>query len=450
LWTPGLALGECSCFHRAVASTQRPILLIVPPVTFEAVHPLGLASLATRLLEAGETVAGLDLRLDPDGLDRIPRPELVVIETSIRNVATVRRLARTLRDRWQVPIALTGSAAALHPERLLGPDGADAATMGDPEVAIPALLAHLRGTGGPVPGVRLAGDERAAPATPGPFLAPGDLPAPDRTVFPLRRYTHAGSRPGRVSAAIETSRGCTLACTFCPVPARYGGTCRVRDTAAVLDEMARLNRDHGVDAFAFEDEQPLLDRATFESLLAGIRHRLPGVELAFPNGLRPDLLDRDLIDVMAASGARQVALGIESPSAEVRARLGRPFDDGHLADLLDAMRTRGLVTTGYYMAGLPQAGPDEARALLAAVTDPRLDYVHVSVCWPWRDVVELPTPGMRQAAWVRTAAYLTAYGDPRRAFRLAREGHLTPRRLPWVVRRLGAWILSGTRGGGGW
>ena len=233
-------------------------------------------------------------------------------------------------------------------------------------------------------GARLLGDGQSGRMTSGPFLPARDLPAPDRTVFPLLRYTHAGSRPGRVSAALETSRGCSLACTFCPVPARYGGTCRVRETAAVLDEMARLRRDYGIDSFVIEDEQPLLDRPAFEALLAGIRNRLPGVELSFPNGLRPDLLDRDLIEAMAASGTRRVALGIESPSAAVRERIGRPVDDRHLDDLLDAMRRQGMVTTGYYMAGLPEADATEPIALLGALPDPRLDYVHVSVYWPWQ------------------------------------------------------------------
>lgn len=434
-------------------SKKPPILLIVPPVTFEAIHPLAMASLATRLLEAGEDVEGLDLRLDPAGLarlDRAPRPALVVIDTSIRNLDKVRRLVAEVRRRCPAPVAVAGVAASLHPDRFLGPYGADAAVTGDLEAVVPALLAHLRGRRGPVPGARLSGDGLSGRMNSGPLLAARDLPAPDRTVFPLLRYTHAGSRPGRMSAALETSRGCSLACTFCPVPARYGGTCRVRETASVLDEMARLRRDHGIDSFVIEDEQPLLDRPAFEALLTGIRQRLPGVELSFPNGLRPDLLDRDLIDAMAASGTRRVALGIESPSAAVRECIGRPVDDSHVEGLLDAMRRRDIVTTGYFMAGLPEADATEAIALLGALSDPRLDYVHVSVCWPWRDLVDRPTPAMRRAALVRTAAYLGAYADPRRAVRLARAGHLSPARLPWIVGRLGTWISSGTRGGGGW
>ncbi len=430
-----------------------PILLIVPPVTFEAIHPLAMASLATKLLEIGEVVEGLDLRLDPAGLarlDRTPCPQLVIIDTSIRNLDTVHRLIAEVRRRCSAPVAVTGVAASLHPDRFLGPNGADAAITGDPEAVVPTLLAHIEGQHGPVPGARLSGDGMSGRMAPGPFLSARDLPVPDRAVFPLLRYTHAGSRPGRVSAAIETSRGCSLACTFCPVPARYGGTCRVRETASVLDEMARLRREHGVDSFVFEDEQPLLDRPAFETLLEGIRQRLPGVELSFPNGLRPDLLDRALIDAMAAAGTRRVALGIENPSPAVRDRIGRPFDDRHLTNLLDAMRRHGIVTTGYYMAGVPEADATEAIALLGAMPNPRLDYVHVSVCWPWQDLVDRPTPAMRRAALVRTAAYLAAYADPRRAIRLARAGHISPARLPWVAGRLATWISSGSRGGGGW
>lgn len=428
------------------------MLLVAPPVTFEATFPLGLASLATALRSRGWPAEGLDLRLDPDALgrrlSRSPGPSLVVLETSIRNVRVVRRLLAQVRASGGFRTAVVGTAAALHPEAFLGPDRADFAVTGDPEDGVPGLVDLLEGGRGALAGVV---DAAGIVGPSEPSWLPGDrLPVPDREVFPQMRYRGHDIRRGPPRAAVETSRGCSLACSFCPVPARYRGTWRGRDPEAVLEEMARLQRDYGTRIFLFEDEQPLGDPLAFGRLLTLVRRHLPGVELQFPNGLRGDLLDRDRIEEMAAAGTRQVAIGVESVSPEVRSRLGRPLDEGHLDTLLVAMRRHGIRVTGYFLAGLPEARGREGRDLARAALDGRFDYVHFSVCWPWRRLVEVPTAGMRQAARWRALAYGLAYGNPRRMIRLRQD-----RDLPWdqwtaLARRFATWVRAGTRGGGGW
>jgi len=214
--------------------------------------------------------------------------------------------------------------------------------------------------------------------------------------------------------------------------------------------MSRLRRDHGTGVFLFEDEQPLGDPEAFRDLLSLVRRRLPGVELQFPNGLRADLLDREWIEELAAAGTLRVALGIESASPEVRSRIGRPLEEDHLQRVLESLRRQGIRVTGYFLAGLPEAGEGELADLVRAALDARFDYVHVSVCWPWRRLVETPTPAMRRAARWRALAYGLAYGDPRRLLRLRSDRDL--RGIPWsaLVRRFGNWVRAGVTGGGGW
>lgn len=433
-------------------SPPRPVLLVAPPVTFEATFPLGLASLAAVLRSRGRPVEGLDLRLDPDALDRrlfrSPGPSLVVLETSIRNLCMVRRLLAQVRASGDVRTAVVGTAAALHPEAFLGPDQADFAVTGDPEEGIPGLLDLLDGGRGAPAGV-VAADGMIGPTD--PDWLPGDrLPVPDREVFPQIHYESHDIRRGPPRAAIETSRGCALACSFCPVPARYRGTWRGRDPEAVLDEMSRLHRDFGTRLFLFEDDQPLGDPLAFGRLLTLVRRRLPGVELQFPNGLRGDLLDQERVEEMAAAGTRQVAIGVESVSSEVRSRIGRPLDEGHLDGLLRTLRRHGIRVTGYFLAGLPEAHGRDGLDLARAALDGRFDYVHFSVCWPWRRLVEVPTTGMRRAARWRALAYGLAYGNPRRLIRLREDRDLPWGRWPALARRLATWMRAGSQGGGGW
>jgi radical SAM superfamily enzyme YgiQ (UPF0313 family) len=427
------------------------VLLVAPPVALEACYPLGLAAVATALRAADCECVGLDLRLDPRRLARIgdPTPAWAVVDSSIRNVGAVLRLVADLRRRGVRRVVVMGTAAAVAPALFVGDGGADAAVTGDPEAVLRSLLAAGEHAWGPVAGAWVRDESGRVQATPGGVLKPARIPTPDREVFALAEYAGHALRGGRRYAAVEGSRGCPFACTFCPVPRRPGGH-RVRPAAAVLDEMARLQADAGVTGFFLEDEQPLADRAWLAALLEGVRRRLPGAVLELPNGVRADLLDGDLLDDLAAAGVQRLAVGVESGSERVREALGRPISTDRLHDVIDAARRRGLVVTGYFMIGLPGETRGDLAATLVAAARLPFHYAHVSVYWPWDPPLEGVSAEQRRLAAPRLLGYLGAYASPARLRDLRAVGDLSLATLPHAVSRLGRWLTAGARGGGGW
>jgi radical SAM superfamily enzyme YgiQ (UPF0313 family) len=427
------------------------ILLVATPLGFEAVYPLELASVAAALNARGIPCSALDARLEPGclaGVDNRDRPRAAVLDSSIRNLKQVVETARFLRDRTGCPIIVIGTGAVLNARSLVDTRIIDAVVTGDPEVVVPMLIEKGLPLGRAVHGSVTRGVNGQILEAPPRFTPLGEQ-APDRHTFPLASYSCHPIRGARPQAAIEATRGCSLECTFCPVPTRFKGLHRARSVESVLDEMARLERDHGIGVFRFEDEQPLMDRAWFQDLLAGIRNRLPGVQLEFPNGLRPDRVDRDLLGEMAASGTRRLAWGIEAASPGLREDIGRPLDMAHIQRVLRWGHALGLVQAAYFQIGLPgETTADLLRTVSMAASVP-VEYPHLSVHWPWR---EPPGPGTAHSrlSRIRGAAYCLAYASPKRLGALYSAGDIDPRHLPTIVRAFGRWLAAGSVGGGTW
>lgn len=422
------------------------VLLIQPELGFEATFPLGLATLATTLRARGHRVHGSDMRINvlPGTLTMHgARPDLIVIDTSIRNAHAVARVLEALPQ--AIPKIVIGAAAVLHPAYFIHA-GAIGVVTGDPEAVVPAMIEGDVVDVAERPGL-VTGKQATRDCPINPVAWVGKIPPADRHVFPARVYGGHPFRKGeRRHAAIETSRGCPFNCLFCPVPARFGGNHRVRPVDDVVDEVGRLNREFEVTSLWIEDEQPLADIGHFRNLLAVLRRDFKNVELELPNGLRPDLLDDDLIDELAFSGCKRLAIGIESGSEDVRERLNRPISDDRLRQIVNRCRSKGIIAAGYFMIGLPgESYLDRAKTLTAAsMLD--LPYSHISVFWPFS---ELAHQNERLES-VRALGYAMIYLNPMRALSLARHGDVSIGSLPRAVSMLKTWVGAGSTGGGGW
>ncbi len=416
------------------------VLLLAPPLGFESPYPLRLASVAAVLREAGADVQGIDARRTQTPLgeslqafDTEP-PRLVVIETSLRNLRATRDAVRTVKKRFGCRVVVCGTAAALDPGAFVGPDGADEVLLGDEESA-----------------VRYFSEERAlSPEGQSEFVSLDRLPFADREVFPLDEYAYHHFRGQRKHATVEWSRGCPFDCSFCPVSTRYKATWRKRSVESIVDEMTILRERHDVRSFYVEDEQPLADREWFFRVLESIRRRLPDIELLFPNGFWPTLMDEELVEVMAVSGVTRISLGVESADSAIRRRIGRTIDERHLKKLLVSLRKNGIESTGTFMLGFEGESELDRLATLRYAAMSSFDYVHFSVLWPCFPLVEELPAETAKLARLRSLGYAMGYVSPVRLARLMKGGDLSVRHLLTALKRYRAWNRAGSTGGGAW
>jgi radical SAM superfamily enzyme YgiQ (UPF0313 family) len=336
-------------------------------------QPLGVMCLSSYLkkhLGANTHIIDLRFALDPRRTVveavRGFNPELVCVSALTSEAFVMHEAARFVRlVRPEVPIFVGGPHATSDPEDVLANPAVDVAVQGEGEETL-RELAEIVASGGArwrhrgrlsgVLGISFrTADGRPRATPPRPFIEDLDtLPFPDRDALDLRPYWRIGgmaSIGNRPYATVFTSRGCPYRCTYCHNI--FGRRFRARSADSVLAEVEEITRRYGCIDLEFVDDIANLRgerlRALFEGLLArGLRPRI-----SFPNGVRADLLDRELIELHARVGAGEVSIAVETASPRLQRLIGKNLDLEKVRINTELMVRNGIYTRGFFMLGFP-------------------------------------------------------------------------------------------------
>lgn len=395
------------------------VLLVEAPHGAEPALPLALAQLAAVLVQAGHEVVGIDLAFDalPDGpfdwavLHALP-PWLDTLAPIV--LALTARGTRT---------ALIGVATTLAPAGALRRTGADVAIAGDPEHATRDLVAGEQ----PHDLAGVHQTTRAATPTRTAVVPLHTLPRIDRQVFPSARYAHAMRGSRLPATATFWSRGCARACPPCPMPARHPGGRTARTPEQVADEVGELVSAHGVRSLWVEDDALLADRAHALAVAAALRPWRGQLGWELVNGVRPEDVDGELLEALAAGGCVRVVFGFEvlhrGPGAA-------ECDPAHARQLVRTAQRLGLRVGGYFTVGQPGRSVRESVQCLRHALSLGLDDANFTPFVPlpgspWAD--EAPASRLHHAlAVASTAAFLA---QPRASRRLLVDVLRDPRLL---------------------
>ena len=299
------------------------IVLINSPVTKWSPHsslspPLGLAYIASSLLQEGYEVTAVDFNISGLNLRRVDRivkrnrPVIVGISSHTETYPNALKIARRIKSVDEdVKIVMGGPHPTVLPEQVLKEESVDFVVVGEGERTMVKLARYiLEGEGGLEnieglgykDGGELRINERGKP------LDPDKLPYPARELFPLEFY--------RDKWTVLTSRGgCPFKCPFCAVSAIWGGSKRARDPKKIMDEVEVLIRKYGANYIYFVDDTFTLYREWVYSLLDLLNEL--DYSLKWGCSTRVDLVDKELLRNMAAAGCSAIQYGVESGSQRI-------------------------------------------------------------------------------------------------------------------------------------
>lgn len=351
--------------------------------------PLGLASLAAWLEQAGLRVDVLDLNADPAAEARLEdqvratAPGFIGFSCTTSAFLNAADLAGRIKEWSPGTATVVGGAhvSALREEALAGFPQFDYGVWGEGEETLCALM---RGDRADRAGliyregetVRCGGRRK-----PGldldrlPFPAYEKLAGyPDRYTLPIFNY------PSVPNASFITSRGCPCACSYCDRSV-FGADFRSNSAAYVYRHMRHLRDRFGVRHLNIYDDQFTLDRARVLELAQYLAADPLG--MTFNCAARPDRIDAEMLAALKRAGCWMISLGIETGDPELLARHRNRGDLVQMRATVRAVKRAGMRVKGLVMLGLPGETEETVRRSMRYVCSLPIDDLNVAKFTPF-------------------------------------------------------------------
>ncbi len=331
-----------------------------------AVYPLGMATVASALIDAGHDVHQFDwLVASRDGhlLEQAIGgfgPDVVAV--SIRNIDVVDSLAE-FADAWElkeakdvvalvrrftsVPVIIGGPAVSIAPQQVCRYVGADLAVAGEGERsivdAVAWCLAHRESLN--PPSVRPAAPER---------LCGEDQRSPR---FDPALVSFYRDKSGIIG--LQTKRGCPYHCCYCTYPELEGTVFRARPVEAVVADLERLRRDFQVDTIFFVDSvfnDPQGQYLQLAEALAARDLRVKWAAYMSPHGLT-----KEAVQLCKRAGLYAVELGTDAATDVTLEAMGKPFRWANVARTNEMLVQAEIACAHFVIFGGPQETPATVR-----------------------------------------------------------------------------------------
>jgi len=333
------------------------VCFIIPPrpwlVNPHAQAPMGILYLAAVLeTEAGHDVSIVNLGGRYAGWDDVcslPCADVFCLSGTWLDVPEINSLAEAIYEFEPGVRILVGGPIALSPDELS--DNIDLVVQGEAETEICTLVES-----------QSIGFHTCAPPT--------DL---DALPFPAR-HLWAGPFGGNVfiggenyfgggSTTILSSRGCPYNCAFCASSALAPRKVRFRSAESVVEEMEQCVVDFGVRQFRFSDENFNANPSRVNALcgaiaVSDILGHGNGIAWRASIAVRPR--STELFQYMAATGCKEVSIGVESADPKVLELLcpAKLPDPAESMEALQMAQDAGLKTRALMIIGTPGENAD--------------------------------------------------------------------------------------------
>jgi len=177
------------------------------------------------------------------------------------------------------------------------------------------------------------------------------LPTPDWRGVDISQLSYFPLLHKRPFLTIQSSRGCSFDCDFCPYMVSQTKKYRRRKPEQVVEEIIVQQHRHGIRSMLFRDIVFTIHKKHVQQICQLMLEN--NVKLEWGCETRVDCLDEELLDQMHEAGCRGINLGIETGDIDILKMSGKkPPVLKEQENRIRYMHKKGIRVNAFYMLGL--------------------------------------------------------------------------------------------------
>lgn len=341
------------------------ILLINPPsgevygkMESPDYPPLGLAYVGAALEKVGHKVKIIDIDADKisrqEFLNIIKNYKIIGLTATSPTFNQAENLCRLIKENSDAITIIGGIHATICPNECIASQFIDFVVKGEGEETIVELVKNIeKGNFSKIKGISFKKNKEVIHNPPRDLIKELDtIPFPARHLFNQQKYSYPDSILSPVMP-IMTSRGCPHNCTYCCTKLIFTRRVRFRSAKNVVDEIEYLIKRYHVKEIHFWDDNFTLNKKRVFEIKDELKKRNIRLKFAFPNGLRVDQVDREILACLKQMGVYSVAFGVESGNQLILNNVKKGTNLEQIKIAYKLAKEIGLETWAFFMIGLP-------------------------------------------------------------------------------------------------
>ena len=330
-------------------------------------------------------------------------PGLIVCDTSTAGFSYESRFCSQLKSQTDAYIAMVGTHVSALPEvSLKDAKAVDFVAIGEYDFTILELadaLAKGRDING-IKGIVYRHGEKIIRSDPRPYIENLDsLPFVTevyRKHLNIKNYSLDFLRYPYVD--LMTGRGCPYRCVYCLWPQTLmGRKYRVRSLDNIFQELDYILANiKGVKEIFFDDDTFTANRNTLKKFCNRVIEE--GYDFTWSINCRPDIVDKEHIDLMAKAGCRLVVVGYESGSQQMLDNIKKGTKIDEMKIFTKLCKSAGIKIHGDFMIGLPGETRGTIQQTINLAKQMMPDTFQISIATPY--------PGTEFYRWLQENGYL--------------------------------------------
>jgi len=355
--------------------------------------PLGLMYIAAMLEKNGYMVRLLDVDAenfkDYNIIQLVKKmsPAFVGISATTPTFDSALKTARLIKQFSPCRIVMGGIHPTIDPQGVISNREVDAVVIGEGENTVVEIVRAFESRNGNLDGIKGVWYKKNGKIVKNP---PRELIEDLDTIpFPAR---HLLKRPDAYFPAdaikppvttLITTRGCPFNCIFCCTKKIFGRKVRMRKPDKIIDEIKYCIEKFGIHEFHIADDCFTISKSRTLEFCEKVKKLKTKVRFIFFNGLRADLVDKDILLAFKSIGVKDVGYGVESGNPEILKNLKKGLTLDKVYEAFNLSRELGFSTWAFFMIGAPGETKKTVRDTLRVAKKLDPDFVKFLILKPY-------------------------------------------------------------------